>query len=131
MSFFYGVFDQKERQFAYTCAGHNPPILIRKDGSEVRLTEGGTLLGIFPASDYQVGQVMLGRGDRLVLFTDGVTEATGVDDEFGEGRLLAIIRKAGDGSAAALAASIIDAVSRFSGNTFHDDVTLVALHVIS
>jgi sigma-B regulation protein RsbU (phosphoserine phosphatase) len=130
MSFFYGVFDQSVRQFAYTCAGHNPPILIRKDGSEVRLTEGGTLLGIFADSDYEIGEVTLGRGDRLVLFTDGVTEAIGADEEFGEERLLGIIRKSGDSSAAALAGSIIDAVSGFSGNTFHDDLTLVALRVV-
>ena len=131
MSFFYGVWDQKQRQLTYTCAGHNPPILLRRDSSEARLSTGGTPLGLFSEAHYDLETVALGAGDRLVLFTDGVTEALGENEEqFGEERLLEIIRQPGGQRATTHAASITEAVSRFSHNTFHDDLTLVVLHVL-
>jgi len=128
MSLFFGVLEQGGRRLTYTCAGHNPPILIRTDGSEMRLSIGGTLLGIFPDSIYEAESVSLSSGDRLVLFTDGVTECIDSQEvEFGEARLFEIVRDRRDDGAAQLAQSIIEAVSGHGGQSFQDDVTLVTV----
>ena len=76
VTFFYAVFDMACHTLTYTNAGHVPPILIRDDGSQQLLTEGGTVLGLFPASAYEQGSVSLNVRDHLVLLTDGITEAS-------------------------------------------------------
>ena len=97
ISFFYCVADTDEGTLTYANAGHYPPILVRADGRVERLAVGGPVLGVFPSADYEQGRVALESGDRLVLFTDGITEVTppGADgdngsirDEFGEPRLI-------------------------------------------
>jgi sigma-B regulation protein RsbU (phosphoserine phosphatase) len=114
----------------YTNAGHNPPILLRRDGSHVRLEHGGTALGVVPEARYEQGSVDLQRGDRLVLFTDGVTEAESLlDVEFGEERLLSLLRESRYMSAMDLQMAIIKAVNNFSGGTLRDDATLIVVAV--
>src|SRR5208282_498754 len=82
---FYGLLDGSCNRLAFTNAGHNAPILARRDGSWLRLGEGGPPLGLFLDWSYGRGEVQFAAGDRLVLFTDGVTEAGSPDgEEFGE-----------------------------------------------
>src|ERR1043166_1267424 len=75
VSFFYAVLDPDTRELVYCNGGHNPPFLVRANGDVERLTDGGMVLGVMDQSTYEQGAVTLRRGDRLVLFTDGINEA--------------------------------------------------------
>ena len=87
-------------------------MLVRADGSVERLGIGGPVLGVLAEADYEQAQVALAPGDRIVLFTDGLTEARDVnDDEFGEDRLLAAAVAHRACSAPALQARLADAVA--------------------
>jgi len=130
ITFFYGLLETESRRFVYANAGHNPPLLVRRDGRATRLVEGGAVLGIFPEGRFAQGEVMLEAGDRLICFTDGITEATNDAGElFGEERLLQLLVERRRQSAPALRESILGAVADFSGGSFQDDVTLVALAI--
>jgi phosphoserine phosphatase RsbU/P len=128
ISFFYCVIDSDLGVLTYANAGHYLPILIRANGQVERLDLGGAVLGVFPDAPYEQGQVSMTGGDRLILFTDGITEARSTaDEEFGEARLidLAVTNRAC--SAPALQARLADAVACFSAGTFRDDATLIVL----
>ena len=95
MTFFFGVLDPATGVLEYVNAGHNPPLLLRADGSLEELGATGLILGIIPAASYASASTQLGAGDRLVLFSDGITEAappTDLDNEFGEARLSRLAR---------------------------------------
>ena len=93
---------------AYANAGHNPPLLARANGRGRMLPSSGTVLGVFADADYQGAQLPLGSGDRLVLYTDGITEARdGGDQEFGEDRLKAALVRHRHLGAAALHAAMM------------------------
>jgi sigma-B regulation protein RsbU (phosphoserine phosphatase) len=130
ITFFYGLLNPKARLLVYCCAGHNPPIVARRDGSIIRLDEGGPVLGVFPNFRYEQGQVAVSGGDRLVLFTDGVTEATNAaEEEFGDERLVNLVTAARDSEAPQLTRRILSAVKEFSQANLTDDVTLLAVSV--
>jgi len=101
ITLFYGLLDVDGKTLRYVNAGHNPPILTRKDGAQVRLEEGGLILGIFQEHSYEEGEIELRPGDRLVMFTDGLSEAVdGEGKEFGEERVVELSRAAGRAPAA-------------------------------
>jgi phosphoserine phosphatase RsbU/P len=128
ISFFYCVADADLGALTYANAGHYPPVLVRADGTVERLGAGGPVLGVLPDSSYDQGSVSLGRGDRLVMFTDGITEARDQrDEEFGEARLVALAAEHRTCSAPALQARLVDAVAAFTGGRFQDDATLIVL----
>ena len=128
VTFCYVVFDTLDGTVSYANAGHNPPILMRADG-RVELLEGtGTVIGIFPDTTYYSGQLAFNPGDRLLCFTDGITEAPSQDDEeFGEGRLIDLIRSTPRGSARRLAETISDVATRWAGGALRDDATLIVV----
>jgi sigma-B regulation protein RsbU (phosphoserine phosphatase) len=96
----------------------------------MRLGEGGVPLGLFPDWKYERGEVQLAAGDRLVLFTDGVTEVSGAaGEEFGEERLAAVLLENRHLSARELQEKILAEVNEFSGGRFEDDATLVVVAV--
>jgi sigma-B regulation protein RsbU (phosphoserine phosphatase) len=78
---FYGIFDGSARTLRYVNAGHNPPIVIRRDGSIHWLETGGAPVGLFADAEYREGMVRLETGDLLVAFTDGLIEAANQDGE--------------------------------------------------
>lgn len=131
ISFCYCVIDTETGELTYSNAGHYPPILIRGDGRTERLSAGGAVLGVFVDSQYDEGRVSLGAGDRLVLYTDGITEAHAADrtsdEEFGEERLEQLTIDHRGCSAPALEARLTEAVTSFSGGRFDDDATLIVL----
>lgn len=130
ITFFYGQLDCETRLLRYTNAGHNAPILLHRDGSHERLQDGGGVLGIFPDQRFTVGTAQLARGDRLLLFTDGVTEAgDGDGEEFGELRLLQLLQDHSSASASALGETILASAANFSRGHWHDDATLLVLAV--
>ncbi|MGB7624506.1 MAG: SpoIIE family protein phosphatase [Terriglobia bacterium] len=127
---FYCVLYARSKKLVYTNAGHNAPILLRRDGSLLRLTKGGAVLGVFRDGHYQEAEVDLTSGDRLFLFTDGVTELTNLEgDEFGENRLIELLRENHHLGAAELQQKVMNAIMEFSGGEFQDDATMLVLAV--
>lgn len=115
--------------FRYVNAGHNPPLILG-DGEPRRLFGGGLPLGLFPDAEYRLQEVRLASGDVVVVYTDGVTEASGVGgDEFGESRLARVVAAHRPGSPAEIAAAILDAVASHGGDAAvqSDDLTLLVL----
>jgi len=74
VTLFYAHLDGPARQLRYVSAGHNPPFVLHRDGSHERLREGGLVLGVFANQSFKSGTVQLQSGDRMVLYTDGVTK---------------------------------------------------------
>jgi phosphoserine phosphatase RsbU/P len=130
ITFFYAHLDGPARRLVYANAGHNPPFVVRASGSHERLREGGAVLGVFDSQNYEQGSAQLARGDRVILFTDGVTEACGpLGEEFGEARLLRLLEDHRHLSADELQAKILADVAEFSGGRWQDDATLLVLAV--
>jgi sigma-B regulation protein RsbU (phosphoserine phosphatase) len=128
ISFFYCVVDTEVGSLTYANAGHYPPVLVRADGSVERLAAGGAVLGVFTDGAYDQGRIAIQPGDRLILFTDGITEArNSVDEEFTEERLIAHAVAHRACSAPALEARIAGQVAAFSGGRFQDDATLIVV----
>jgi serine phosphatase RsbU (regulator of sigma subunit) len=128
ITFFCGVADTAKMRFDYCSAGHNPPILCRRNGEVVRLSEGGPVLGVFPGARYPGGTTELRSGDRLVLFTDGISEAmNAAGEEFGEERLLALLAEGHN--AGTLYERIMAEVTAFCSGPFQDDATLLIFAV--
>lgn len=128
VTFFCGVLDTAERTLRYVNAGHNSPIVARPNGSLLRLGDGGPVLGEFPDWSAAQGEVQLGAGDRLVLYTDGITEAfNSAGDEYGAERLGALACAYRHESAADLHARVMADAIRFAGGAFTDDATLLVL----
>lgn len=128
VTLFYGIIDE-EGTCTYSNAGHNPPILLRQDGSSLELTEGGVPLGILPHAEYDSATIQMLQGDHLVLYTDGVTEALNRDaEEFGRERLYDLLKRNSDRSAEDILHSMENALSEFSeGTPQHDDITMMVL----
>jgi sigma-B regulation protein RsbU (phosphoserine phosphatase) len=130
ITFFYAQLDGPGRHLQYTNAGHNPPILLHRNGSYERLEAGGGVLGVFPNQTFAAGAAQLAPGDRVILFTDGVTEACdATGEEFGEVRLLGLLREHCATAVAVLQAKILAAAGEFSRGHWHDDATLLVLGV--
>ena len=133
-TFFYAQYDPQSRTLRYVNAGHDPPFVCCKqaDGREIlRLTEGGLVVGLFPAAPYQEAQLTLQPGDVVVAFTDGISEAMNdAGQEWDEERLIETIRSCSSRSAADMINSILERVDAFTvGAQQHDDMTLVVMRV--
>ena len=130
ITFFYAQLDGPSRVLSYSNAGHNPPIVLRRDGSHERLHAGGAVLGVFPQQSFALGRSQLAPGDRVILFTDGVTEAYAEDgEEFGDARLLRLVQEHRAAAPAELQQKILAAAGDFSRGQWHDDATLLVLAV--
>lgn len=122
---FLAELDPATGDLSYLCAGHNPPILKREDGSFERLRSDNIPLGIELKEDYKTGFTRLEPHDLLVIYTDGVTEARNEErSEFGEARLLSMIQIAGGERSALTLANIMRNLDEFVGAApQHDDIT--------
>jgi sigma-B regulation protein RsbU (phosphoserine phosphatase) len=127
---FLGVYSARDQKLSYCNAGHLPPIIVRSDGSVFRLTEGGTVIGLFDGVSYDEGTVQLNSGDIFVAFSDGVTEPENEFGEFGEERLIGLVREHHRQPLARISESVIGAVQDWIGAAEQpDDVTLVLARV--
>jgi sigma-B regulation protein RsbU (phosphoserine phosphatase) len=130
VTFCYCTIDTTDNRLTYASSGHCPPILFHKSGEAVPLNEGGPPLGIFPNRNYEGVGLQLEWGDRLVLYTDGLTEAMDSDEqEFGERRLIELGSRNIALSATELLAAIKKEVVSFCNGSFQDDFTLVVVAV--
>ena len=129
ISFFLGELCPKVGKLSFTNAGHNAPVLVRKDGSVETLEQGGLLLGVFPEASYEIGEVELEPGDFVAFYTDGVTEATNPEGElFSEERFVETLVKHRGSSAEVMHERVIQEVERFQqGRSPDDDLTLIVL----
>ena len=116
ITFFYAELDGPARILRYSNAGHNAPIVLHRDGSHERLEAGGGVLGVFPHQDFAAGAAQLAPGDRMILFTDGVTEASDrTGEEYGEERLLRLLQDNRTVAAQSLQEKILASAGEFSG----------------
>ena len=130
VTLFYGVLDERTGDFHYANGGHNPPILVDRDGANPLEMTGGVALGMFDGLGYSDARVNMEPGARLVLFSDGITEAFNDSDEaFGDDRLLDATRTLPEGQDPDQdLAAIVTAVDEFTGEAPQfDDITCVVL----
>ena len=124
---FYGVLTG-EPTLRYCNAGHNPPLLL-SSGETRKLDATGCPLGLFDTTPYEPGEVPIASDDLLVLYSDGVTEATNEDgEEFGDERLLACLEAARRRPVDDVLQAVQDAVKSFAGSApVQDDITVMVL----
>ncbi len=127
---FYGVFDGATRTLRYVNAGHNPPMVIRRNGSIVWLETGGAPVGLFPDSTYEEGAVQLDPCDLVVAYTDGVIEAVSpAGEEWGIEGLRRAVAESGAQHPDDVVRAIFTSMDEFSRGYQTDDATVVVLRV--
>jgi len=129
---FYGLIDPEHKRLMYINAGHNPPLLLRSDGGNELLSQGGLPLGVFETSRYSESVVEFRSGDILVLYTDGVVEARNQqEEEFGLKRLEEVVRASSDRRAHEIVKAITAAVAEYSSEVGgpEDDLTVSIIKV--
>jgi sigma-B regulation protein RsbU (phosphoserine phosphatase) len=129
---FYGVFDGSARTLHYVNAGHNPPVVMRRNGERQWLETGGLPVGLFADSEYKEGVVKLESCDLLIAFTDGLTEATNQNGE--EWGLQGLLKAAACGARCSpdpgdLVSLIFNSMDDFSQEQQTDDATLAVVRV--
>ena len=130
VTFFYAMIDTSRGTLACSNAGHNPPILVHADSSVSRPATGGMVLGVLEDNAYSQAEIRLRSGDRLVLFTDGITEAGSHEGrEFGDNRLVNLVVAHRHRSASEILDAIFRDVNAFTAGVFSDDATLISVAV--
>lgn len=126
---FYCILDPVEHTMESTNAGHDHPFLIKRNGDVTRLEEGGVILGFMAESEYVKETHLLNPGDLVVIYSDGLTDAISPDgEEFGEARLLDLVKKNSSLSTGRLSDLIYRSIGAFSGDfPIRDDMTLVLI----
>jgi sigma-B regulation protein RsbU (phosphoserine phosphatase) len=127
VTLFYAELDPKDGGLVFLNAGHNPPLIVHSGGTMEQLASGGLPLGIMAEADFREGRARLYPGDVLVIYSDGVSEATNPGgEEFGPTRLYETVARNLDSSAAGIRDRIEAALTKFcQGTPAADDITLV------
>jgi sigma-B regulation protein RsbU (phosphoserine phosphatase) len=127
VTFAYAVVDAEEGTIDYANAGHNPPLLLGADGRVEYLAATGVVLGVFPDGLYESRTLAFRPGDRLICYTDGITEAADpLGEEFGEERLINTVRACGPtATASAIIDTVTAAVAAWTHGAVQDDATLI------
>ena len=127
ITLFYGEVDVDKKVIRYTNAGHNYPLLRRKDGAVEELAEGGLLLGLFEEAEYKQGEIAFAEGDALLLYSDGISEA--IDSrghQFGEERLRSLWQSCCSLASGQMIGCLLSEVETFRGSAGQsDDMTAV------
>jgi phosphoserine phosphatase RsbU/P len=123
---FVGIYDGRSHHLTYSNGGHLPPILIRQDGAIRRLEAGGTVIGLFDNMTYEEGAVEMHPGEVFLAYSDGVTEPENEFGEFGESRLIDLVRSNRNLPLRQISQTVTAAVDDWIGDHEQpDDVTLV------
>ena len=130
-TFFFGIIEREYHTFTFTNAGHNPPLLIRKDGSVIPLEKGGIVLGFLKDQEYLQETVHLSTGDYLIFYTDGVTEVKNSEgDEFGTDRLAKFVQQQNGQVPEDIQKSLLAEIRKFSAkDELSDDVTIAMVYI--
>ena len=124
------MLDSTDNRLTYCNAGHNPPVLVRANGTACELNAAGAVLGQFPDWIYEQSELQLLPGDRLMMFTDGLVEACiDKDNALGEERLVSARENRGTG-AEQLKTLLMRAASEHCGARFQDDATMIVLRAV-
>jgi serine phosphatase RsbU (regulator of sigma subunit) len=127
---FVGSYDGAARSLRYVNCGHNPPLVLRRDGRVETLSATATVLGLFEQWQCSTNDVQLHPGDLLVLYSDGVTEAyDDREEEFGETRLVQVLETNRNLEISALLSKLLEEVNLFSSGKHSDDVTAIVARV--
>jgi serine phosphatase RsbU (regulator of sigma subunit) len=121
------LYDPASGSLVWTNAGHNAGLVVRSDGATELLKAHGPPLGLFPGRSYGSGKLTLGSGDLLVLYTDGITEASNAEDvEFGIDRLLEVVRASRTKPVGQVEVDVLASLAGFvKGVPYADDRTFV------
>ena len=112
-----------------SCGGHPPPLILKSDGKVQTVDCAGTLLGVLDEPELTDYELDLSPGDALLLYTDGVTEAEGPEDEFGEARLEALLERCAGMNAEDMSARVEREVVEFQSDNPRDDVAIIAIRI--
>jgi serine phosphatase RsbU (regulator of sigma subunit) len=127
VTLFYAELDPQNGTLSFLNAGHNPPLIVHTGGTMEQLAAGGLPLGIMSNADFREGRTKLYPGDVLVIYSDGVSEATNPNgEEFGPTRLYEVVARNLEASAGGIRDRIESALTKFcQGTPAADDITLV------
>jgi serine phosphatase RsbU (regulator of sigma subunit)/pSer/pThr/pTyr-binding forkhead associated (FHA) protein len=127
VTIFYGILTA-EGTLTYCNAGHNPPLLLGRDGVR-RLDVGGPIVGLFEGAPFEQEQLQLAAGDRLVIFSDGVSEASNIEgEEYGDERIVQALANTDAETPQAVLTRLIASVRNFAnGAPQSDDITAMVL----
>jgi len=127
-SLFYGVLDSTSGRVDYASAGHEPPVVFRSNGSTDRLPATGPLIGVGGGLPYAQQCAQIEPGDRLLLVTDGVTEARNTRGDFlDEEGVIRLLSQCRDADASGLVSEFVDRVMDFAGGNNRDDIAVLML----
>jgi phosphoserine phosphatase RsbU/P len=130
VTFCYLVIDRSRGVLTFANAGHNPPLLVRSNGTTQRLLTGGMVLGVMPETSYEQHEAAIAPGDRLVLYTDGIIEAeNAAGDDYGEDRLGRTASAHRTSSPQQMLDALFADVSTFANANFADDATLIVASI--
>lgn len=125
---FIGVLDRATHQVQFVNAGHNPPLVVRADGTVSYLQASGPMIGAFTFSTWQTESVSIGAGDLLLMYSDGVTEAQHQEDLYGEARMEAVVTAGRSEHPARLVDKLVTDIQQFvDDHPRSDDITLMLL----
>jgi sigma-B regulation protein RsbU (phosphoserine phosphatase) len=132
-TFFYGELQPESRRLDYVNAGHNAPMLFRAAGGIERLAATGPVVGLVEAGRFEARSVVLERGDVLLVYSDGISEAMNADDEeWGEAELASAAVSALPCAAKELIDRLFVAADAFAaGAVQHDDMTVVVVRMMA
>jgi phosphoserine phosphatase RsbU/P len=131
ISLFYALLDSQQHRLVYCNCGHNPPVLVRGDGEAYELNAAGAVLGQFPDWIYEQSDLPLKPGDQLLLFTDGLVEASNSFEEpFGEERVTRIAQNNAVMSAEDLKTLLLRSAAEHCGGQFQDDASLLVVKAL-
>ena len=123
---FLGVYDGVSRKLTYSNGGHLPPVIISQDGSIRRLEAGGMVVGLFDNLSFEDGSEQLRPGEIFVAYSDGITEPENDFGEFGEHRLVELVRENRGRPLVEITQLVTGAVDDWIGDKEQpDDITLV------
>jgi len=129
VTIFFGVLDPVSGELTFCNGGQTPPLVYRNDGTLERLDSTGPIAGIFAEAAYKSVTIKLDVGDRLVVFSDGVTESeNAADEEFGEQRLRKALLGGNARTAEEICDAIVETLTAFRGSRpYNDDVTMLVV----
>jgi phosphoserine phosphatase RsbU/P len=131
VSLFFAMLDSRDHRLVYCNCGHNPPIVIGADGSARELNAAGAVLGQFPDWVYEQSDLQLKAGDNLLLFTDGLVEASNsLEEAFGEERVVRIAQQNASMEAEDLKTLLMRSASEHCGGQFQDDASMIVVKAL-